>query len=106
VVSARLGQEVSGAILTATMFRQTTKKSREPGQGLSNFDFASIKAPLLLVHHVSDQCESTRYSDAARLSEKYPLISVFGGATPQSAPCDPFSQHGFWGKDRKQSSRS
>jgi hypothetical protein len=24
---------------------------------------------------------------------------VFGGATPQSGPCDPFSQHGFWGKE-------
>jgi predicted alpha/beta-hydrolase family hydrolase len=70
VISARLGQDVSGAILTATMFRQTPKKSREPGQGLSKFDFAAIKVPLLFVHHVSDQCESTPYSDAARLSEK------------------------------------
>ena len=98
-VGARLSQEVSGVILTATMFRQTPKKSREPGQGLSKFDFAAIKVPLLLVHHVSDQCESTPYGDAARLSEKYPLISVFGGATPQSGPCDAFSQHGFWGKE-------
>lgn len=98
-VGTRLGQEVSGAVLTATMFRQTPKKSREPGQGLSKFDFAAIKVPLLLVHHVSDQCESTPYGDATRLSEKYSLISVFGGATPQSGPCDPFSQHGFWGKE-------
>lgn len=98
-VGTRLGQEVSGAVLTATMFRQTPKKSREPGQGLSKFDFAAIKVPLLFVHHVSDQCESTPYGDAARLSEKYSLISVFGGATPQSGPCDPFSQHGFWGKE-------
>jgi hypothetical protein len=98
-VGARLGQEISGAVLTATMFRQTPKKSREPGQGLSKFDFAAIKVPLLLVHHVSDQCESTPYGDATRLSEKYSLISVFGGATPQSGPCDPFSQHGFWGKE-------
>lgn len=98
-VGARLGQEISGAILTATMFRQTPKKSREPGQGLSKFDFAAITVPLLLVHHVSDQCESTPYGDAAGLSEKYPLVSVFGGATPQSGPCDAFSQHGFWGKE-------
>jgi hypothetical protein len=62
---------------------------------LSKFDFAAIKVPLLFVHHVSDQCESTPYGDAARLSEKYSLISVFGGATPQSGPCDPFS---FWGQ--------
>ena len=98
-VGARFSGEISAAVLTSTMFRQTPKKSREPGHGLSKFDFGAIKVPLLFVHHVSDGCESTPYGDAARLSEKYPLISVFGGATPQSGPCDPFSQHGFWGKE-------
>jgi hypothetical protein len=48
---------------------------------------------------VSDQCESTPYSDAARLSDKYPLITVYGGAAPQSGPCDAFSAHGYFGKE-------
>ena len=81
------------------MFRQTPEKSKEPGQGLSKFDFAAVKVPLLFVHHVNDQCQSTPYGDAARLSEKYPLISVFGGPVPQSGPCEAFSQHGFLGKE-------
>jgi len=98
-LGSRLAQQTAGAVLTATMFRQTSKKSKEPGEGLSKFDFATIKVPLLLVHHVSDQCESTPYADAARLSEKYPLISVFGGPTPQSGPCEAVSQHGFLGKE-------
>ena len=98
-LSSRLGERTAGAVLTATMFRHTPKKSKEPGEGLSKFDFATVKVPLLLVHHVSDQCASTPYGDAARLSEKFPLISVFGGATPQSGPCEPFSQHGFLGKE-------
>ena len=98
-LGSRLGQRTAGSVLTATMFRQTPKKSKEPGEGLSRFDFAAVKVPLLLVHHVSDQCASTPYGDAARLSEKFPLISVFGGATPQSGPCEPFSQHGFLGKE-------
>jgi hypothetical protein len=98
-LSSRLGERTAGAVLTATVFRHTPKKSKEPGEGLSKFDFATIKVPLLLVHHVSDQCASTPYSDAARLLEKFPLISVFGGATPQSSPCEPFSQHGFLGKE-------
>ena len=98
-LGASLGQRIAGAVLTATMFRQTPKNSKEPGQGLSKFDFATIKAPLLFVHHVSDQCESTPYGEAARLSDKYPLITVFGGAPPQSGPCDAFSQHGFLGKE-------
>lgn len=98
-LAARLGQRVAGVVLTSTMFRQTSRKSKEPGPGLSNFDFATIKIPLLFVHHVSDQCEVTPYSDAARLSEKFPLITVFGGASPQSGPCDAFSQHGYLGKE-------
>ncbi|HEX6437736.1 MAG TPA: alpha/beta hydrolase [Candidatus Binatia bacterium] len=98
-LSRRLGERTAGAVLTATMFRHTSRKSKEPGEGLSKFDFATVKVPLLLVHHVNDQCESTPYGDAARLSEKYRLISVFGGPTPQSGPCDAFSQHGFLGKE-------
>jgi predicted esterase len=98
-LGARLGERVTGVVLTSSMFRPAPRKSKEPGLGLSKFDFATVKVPLLFVHHVSDQCESTQYSDAARLAEKYPLISVFGGSPPQSGPCDAFSQHGYLGKE-------
>lgn len=96
---ARLGQGVAGVVLTSTMFRQAPRNSQEPGPGLSKFDFATIKSPVLFVHHVSDQCVSTPYGEAARLSDKYPLITVYGGASPQSGPCDAFSQHGYLGKE-------
>jgi hypothetical protein len=66
---------------------------------LSGFDFSTIKIPLLFVHHVSDQCGSTPYGDAARLADRYPLVSVFGGRAPESGPCDPFSAHGYFGKE-------
>jgi hypothetical protein len=98
-VGARLGQGVAGVVLTSTMFRQAPKNSQEPGPGLSRFDFATIKTPVLFVHHVSDQCVSTPYGEAARLSDKYSLITVFGGSSPQSGPCDAFSQHGYLGKE-------
>jgi hypothetical protein len=98
-LGARFGPRPAGAILTSTMFRQAPRKSKEPGPGLSNFDFATIKIPVLFTHHVSDQCEVTPYSDAARLSDKYPLITVYGGAPPQSGPCDAFSAHGYLGKE-------
>ena len=99
VLAARFGQPLAGSVLTSSMFRQTGRNSREPGPGLSRFDFATIKIPMLLVHHVSDQCESTPYGDAQRLSDKYPLISVLGGSTPKSDPCEPLSQHGYYGKE-------
>jgi alpha-beta hydrolase superfamily lysophospholipase len=98
-LGARFSEGVSGAVLTATMFRRSPINSKEPGPGLSKFDFATIKAPLLFVHHVSDQCESTPYAEAARLADKFPLITVFGGPSPQSGPCEAFSQHGFLGKE-------
>lgn len=98
-LGARIPDGISGAVLTATMFRQAPRKSTEPGPGLSKFDFATVKAPLLFVHHVSDQCESTPYGEAARLADRYPLITVFGGPPPQSGPCEAFSQHGFFGKE-------
>lgn len=98
-LAARFGSQLAGGVLTSSMFRQTGRDSREPGPGLSRFDFATVKIPLLLVHHVSDQCDVSRYGDAQRLSDKYPLISVLGGLPPKSDPCDPFSQHGFYGKE-------
>jgi hypothetical protein len=98
-VGARFGERSAGVVMTASVFRQARRNSKEPGIGLSRFDFSTVKAPLLFAHHVGDQCDSTPYSDAARLSEKYPLISVWGGTPPQSGPCDPFSQHGFFGKE-------
>jgi pimeloyl-ACP methyl ester carboxylesterase len=98
-LGARFDQRVGGVILTSSMFRPAGRKSNEPGPGLDGFDFAAIKLPALLVHHVSDQCAASPYSDAARLSEKFPLITVFGGSSPQSGPCDAFSQHGYLGKE-------
>jgi hypothetical protein len=98
-LGARFGERAAGAVLTSTMFRPAPPKSNEPGPDLSRFDFATIKVPLLLVHHVSDQCMSTPYGDAARLSDKFPLVSVLGGRPPESGPCDPYSNHGFFGKE-------
>lgn len=98
-LAARFGAQVAGVVLTSTMFRATGRRSKEPGAGLSRFDFSSIKTPLLFVHHVDDQCAVTPYGDAARLGEKYPLISVSGGSAPESGPCEPFSQHGYLGKE-------
>jgi len=98
-LGARFSSGLSGVVLTSTMFRAAGAKSNEPGPGLSRFDFATIKVPVLFVHHVGDQCGVTPYGDAARLADKYPLISVSGGRAPESGPCDPFSAHGYFGKE-------
>ena len=99
-LGARFGSEISGVVLTSTVFRASgSRAAREGGSGLSRFDFGTIKVPLLFVHHVSDGCGVTPYGDAARLASKYPLISVAGGRPPESGPCDPLSAHGYFGKE-------
>jgi len=98
-LGARFGQQVAGVVLTATLFRQSSGRAGESGPGLSRFDFGTIKVPVLFVHHVNDQCAVTPYGDAARLVDKYPLVSVLGGRPPESGPCDALSAHGFLGKE-------
>jgi alpha-beta hydrolase superfamily lysophospholipase len=98
-LGARLGERIAGTVLTATMFLPAGRRAELQGPGLSGFDFSSVKVPLLLVHHREDACVVTRHSDAARLSSAYPLISVSGGLPPKSEPCEPFSAHGFFGKE-------
>ena len=65
----------------------------------TGFDYGSIRAPLLFVHHREDGCEHTAYSGAARLASRYPLISVTGGKPPESGPCEPCAAHGYFGRE-------
>ena len=90
----RLGPRVDGVVLTATPFLASR---RQPG--LSGFDISSIPVPLLFVHHVDDGCDSTPYSAAKRLAERYPVVWVSGGLPPQSKPCEAMSAHGFLGRE-------
>jgi hypothetical protein len=90
----RLGSAVDGVVLSATVF---TANRRRPG--LSGFDFASIPVPLLFVHHIDDGCPTTPYTEAKRLADRYPVISVSGGPPPQSKPCEAMSAHGFLGRE-------
>jgi hypothetical protein len=90
----RLGKSVDGVVLTSTLF---LANRRQPGLG--GFDFGTIPAPLLFVHHTEDACAVTPYSSAKSLSDRFPLISVSGGSAPQSDPCEAMSAHGYIGKE-------
>ena len=87
---------VSGVVLTSSV----TVAARS-GPGLSGFDYAQIKAPVLLMHHTEDSCTYTPYRDARSIAQaqRYPLISVTGGKPASSDPCEAFSAHGFLGKE-------
>ena len=93
-VGRSLGDQVDGVVLTSTLFYGGRR-----GIGLSGFDFAAIKAPLLFVHHVHDGCAVCPYRDAERLGTRFPLISVSGGKPAETDACEPFSAHGYYGKE-------
>jgi predicted alpha/beta-hydrolase family hydrolase len=96
-VGRDLGSAVAGVVLTSTMFGSTSPRRQAPT--LRGFDYAGISSPLLFVHHRADGCEHTPYAAAARLAPRYPLISVSGGRPAESGPCEPFSAHGYFGRE-------
>jgi len=100
-IGTKTATGIAGVVLTATVFRknQPRRGDKRTSPGLSGFDFASVRAPLLFVHHVNDQCYVTPHAAAAALAGKYPLISVSGGRTAESDPCDALTPHGFLGKE-------
>jgi hypothetical protein len=96
-VGRDLGQELAGVVLTSSLFGSGAP--RRMAQSLRGFDYAQIQSRLLFVHHREDSCEHTPYSEAARLGARYDLISVRGGKPAESAACEPFAAHGYYGKE-------
>ena len=91
-----LADNIAGVVLTSTLFIAARN-----GPGLSGFDFATIKAPLLFVHNMDDACRFTPYHSAKALADRFPLITVHGGDSPRSDACEAYSYHGYLGKERE-----
>ena len=92
-----LPAELKGAVLSSSLFY--SGGGQRARQVLAGYRWEQIKIPLLFVHHQDDGCGATPYREAARLGTRYPLVTVHGGKPPESAPCEPFSNHGFFGKE-------
>jgi dienelactone hydrolase len=73
---------------------------------LGSIDLTEIDAPVLIVHHVYDQCRITPFQGAIELkqrlteSPKVDLVGVDGGIPSASGPCDALSNHGFYGVEQ------
>jgi predicted alpha/beta-hydrolase family hydrolase len=96
-VARDLGQEIAGVVLTSSLFGGANPKRQVPS--LRGFDYSEIRSPLLFVHHREDACQNTPYAAAARLAQRYELISVSGGKPAESGPCEPFHAHGYFGRE-------
>ena len=99
-LAVRLEAELTGVVLTSSYFYSRGQGSRGAMiPMLASFNWSKIKLPVLFVHHLDDGCFATPYRDAKRLETRYPLVTVNGGKPAESGPCDPFAQHGFFGKE-------
>lgn len=99
-VGAALGKSVDGVILTASVFEWTPSSWRFLyDSNLSDFDFARIQVPLLVVHHVDDKCVATPFASTQKLAGKYPLMVVRGGEPVRDNGCGPLGPHGFLGRE-------
>jgi Serine aminopeptidase, S33 len=96
-LAVALDGEIAGAVLTSSLFYEGPRTNPRPV--LAAFNWSAIKMRALVVHHAGDACFATPYSDAARLQKRYALVTVHGGKPPESGPCDPYSPHGFFGKE-------
>lgn len=97
-LGAKLGPRVAGVVLSSTVTRETRK-----GEGLSRFDFGTLKVPVLFVHHKSDSCHVTPYDEVERISREhhFPLITVTGSAGVHGDDCQAFSYHGYAGRENQ-----
>jgi len=89
-----LGSAVDGVVLSSSVFLANKRQL-----GLSGFRFQELTAPLLFVHHAEDGCPVCPYGRAEALADKANLITVRGGIAPESGPCDPLSNHGYFGRE-------
>ena len=92
-----LPNDLKGAVLTSSLFYSGVRQGSR--QVLAAYSWGQIKIPLLVVHHQDDACGATPYFEAKRLASRYPLITVHGGKPPESAPCEPYANHGYFGKE-------
>lgn len=93
-LGVKLGKRLDGVII----INGRLAKHWWAGDGLSNFDFSRISARLLFIHHHKDDCSVTPYDAAAKLGERYPLITVEDPNTVKAGGCG-LGPHNMTGKE-------
>lgn len=91
--AGRFSKEIDGVILAGADSSQ-----------LHAYDHSSVKAPVLMLHHAMDSCDSAPIIEAKEIAERYSfsLVPFWGGAPVQDRNrCAFKTKHGFWGLDEK-----
>lgn len=93
-LAKHLDKEITGAIHSASMNGQQNTRA---GYSVIGFDYASLTAPQLHIHHENDACMSTPYA-AVKAYAGNNLVTVRGGLA-QGDPCGGGHLHSFEGRD-------
>lgn len=97
LATALENNHIKGIVLTSTMSYSAY---------LRWLPLETVTYPILIIHHRNDECAATRYQEAVLLQQKFPrssrvdFISMEGGSTPRSEPCEALSAHGFFGIEK------
>jgi dienelactone hydrolase len=87
---------IGGVILTAVY----------PPSECAGIDFSDIDDPVLIIHHLYDECRATPVQGAFDLKKKLTespqvdVVVVTGGSLSASTPCNALSNHGFYGMEK------
>jgi pimeloyl-ACP methyl ester carboxylesterase len=98
-LALKLGGKIDGAVHTAT-FTDPQRGRDAHGVPMANFDWASVKAKQLFVHHRDDPCSVTRYNSVLARKGDAPLITVLGSRGANGPACEARTAHGFAGRER------
>ncbi|MBV8032279.1 MAG: hypothetical protein JO035_12290 [Betaproteobacteria bacterium] len=99
LTAAHLARNVSPEELAGIVFSSSMVAPGRNWENIGSLDPAEVKVPVLFVHHHGDICQATPFSGAERLARPFALVTVNGGFPPKSDPCEPFSAHGYYGKE-------
>jgi hypothetical protein len=101
ISSAYVGRDLRDTWDAVVHTSTLSSPARGQATPLLGFDYGSITARQLFVHHADDACFLCSFAAAKRIAESggYALIAVHGGDV-KSGPCKALSHHGFYGKDQ------
>lgn len=106
--AARIAEDrPDGLVLTSSILRANKSRGSPVGDEVFDVDLASIRMPVLIVHHREDACQVTPFDAVASLAEKLVnakpvgILAYEGGLPPRSAPCEARAQHGYFGLEER-----
>ncbi|WP_206171241.1 hypothetical protein [Trinickia terrae] len=99
ISSAFAGRALPGVWDAVIHTSTLSSPSRGQALPLTGFDYGSIQARQLFVHHEDDACFLCSYRAAREIAAAHDLITVHGGMA-RGNPCQAKAHHGFYGEDQ------